>query len=55
VLVAMEVRSGALRASSNLLDHPATGAEPLRFGRAAVAVVTLTLFALLFMPTPIGQ
>jgi membrane-associated protease RseP (regulator of RpoE activity) len=55
VLVAMEVRWGALRASSTLLDHPATGAEPLRFGRAVVAVVTLALFALLFMPTPIAQ
>jgi peptidase M50-like protein len=55
VLVAMEVRWGALRGSSTLLDHPATGAEPLYAGRAAVAVVTLALFALLFMPTPIAQ
>jgi Zn-dependent protease len=55
VLVVMEARWGALRGSSTLLDHPATGAEPLRIGRAAVAVVTLALFALLFMPTPIGQ
>jgi hypothetical protein len=55
VLVAMEVRWGALRGSSTLLDHPATGAASLRLGRAAVAVVTLALFALLFMPTPIAQ
>jgi len=49
------VRGGSLRASSRLLDHPATGAEPLRWGRAAIAVVTLAFFALLFMPTPIGM
>jgi len=55
VLLLMEVRGGSLRASSRLLDHPATGAEPLRWGRAAIAVVTLAFFALLFMPTPIGM
>jgi membrane-associated protease RseP (regulator of RpoE activity) len=54
MLLAMEARWGALRASSTLLDHPATGAEPLRFRRAAVAIVTLALFAFLFMPTPIS-
>jgi membrane-associated protease RseP (regulator of RpoE activity) len=53
VLIAMEVWGGALRASSTLLDHPPTGPEPLRLGRAIIAVVTLLLFALLFMPTPI--
>jgi hypothetical protein len=54
VLLVMEVRGGSLRASSTLLDHPATGAEPLAWGRAAIAVATLAFFALLFMPTPIG-
>jgi membrane-associated protease RseP (regulator of RpoE activity) len=53
VLVAMEVRWGALRASSTLLDHPATGEPPLRLGRKIIAIVTLAFFALLFMPTPI--
>jgi hypothetical protein len=51
----MEARWGALRSSSTLLDHPATGAEPLRPGRAVVAAATLALFVLLFMPTPISQ
>jgi membrane-associated protease RseP (regulator of RpoE activity) len=52
VLLAMEVRWGALRRDSRLLDHPATGAQALGTGRAAVAAFTLALFALLFMPTP---
>ncbi|MGH7435978.1 MAG: site-2 protease family protein [Polyangiaceae bacterium] len=54
LLIAMEVRAGALRSDSTLLDHPPTGAQPLRAGRIAIAVVTLALFALLFMPTPIA-
>jgi hypothetical protein len=49
----MEIRGGALRPSSTLLDHPPTGPEPLRRGRIAVAVVTLAFFVLLFMPAPI--
>ena len=49
----MEARFGVLRAHS-LLDHPPTGAEPLRRGRATVAVITLAFFVLLFMPTPIS-
>ena len=52
VLVTLEVRWGALRPASRALDHPATGATPLSRGRTALAVITLTLFALLFMPTP---
>jgi membrane-associated protease RseP (regulator of RpoE activity) len=55
MLLAMEARWGALRRSSTLLDHPATGAEPLRFWRTVVAIVTLALFGLLFMPTPISM
>jgi membrane-associated protease RseP (regulator of RpoE activity) len=54
VLLTMEVRWGALRKDSLLLDHPPTGPERLGFGRVAIAVVTLALFVLLFMPTPFG-
>jgi len=52
MLIAMEVRWGALRKASTLLDHPPTGAQPLTPGRAAIAIGTLVLFLLLFMPTP---
>jgi hypothetical protein len=52
VLLVMEARWGALRDGSHLLDHPATGHAPLRFGRIVIAIVTLAFFALLFMPTP---
>jgi membrane-associated protease RseP (regulator of RpoE activity) len=55
VLVTMEVRWGALRSASTLLDHPPTGAQPLSWGRAVIALLTLALFALLFMPTPIAM
>jgi membrane-associated protease RseP (regulator of RpoE activity) len=55
LLIAMEARWGVLRESSTLLDHPPTGARPLALGRAVIAVVTLALFALLFMPTPISM
>ena len=44
----------ALRADSPLLNHPPTGAERLSPGRAAVAIVTLAFFVLLFMPTPMS-
>ncbi len=54
MLVAMEVRGGVLR-RHDLLDHPATAAAPLDRGRAAVAVVTLVIFVLLFMPEPFGM
>jgi len=54
VLLAMEVRSGALRSSSVLLDHPPTGSAPLGTFRSAVAALTLVLFVLLFMPTPMS-
>jgi hypothetical protein len=52
LLLAMERKGGALRPSS-LLDHPPTGAAPLGRWRAAIAVFTLVVFAMLFMPTPI--
>jgi membrane-associated protease RseP (regulator of RpoE activity) len=54
LLLAMEARSGALRKTS-LLDHPPTGAAKLTPGRAAVAILTLVAFALLFMPQPISM
>jgi hypothetical protein len=54
VLLTMEVRWGALHPSSALLDHPPTGQQPLSWGRAALAVITLAIFALLFMPTPVA-
>ncbi|HEY8038642.1 MAG TPA: site-2 protease family protein [Polyangiaceae bacterium] len=54
VLLSMELRWGALRGSSTLLDHPPTGAQPLGVGRAIVAIVTLAFFLLLFMPTPLS-
>jgi membrane-associated protease RseP (regulator of RpoE activity) len=54
VLLTMEARWGALRASSTILDHPPTGAKPLGLGRAVLAIITLAFFGLLFMPTPIG-
>jgi hypothetical protein len=54
LLIAMEVRWGALRPSSRAVDHPSTGDTPLGLGRKVVAIVTLAFFALLFMPTPMG-
>jgi membrane-associated protease RseP (regulator of RpoE activity) len=53
VLLAMELRWGVLRPST-LLDHPTTGEARLGVGRAAIAIVSLLLFAALFMPTPIA-
>jgi hypothetical protein len=50
----MEARWGALRSPYGLLRHPASGGAPLRGGRVAVAALTLSLFALLFMPTPMA-
>jgi membrane-associated protease RseP (regulator of RpoE activity) len=51
LLLAMEVKGGVLR-RHDLLDHPATGAAPLDPVRKVVAVLTLVVFALLFMPEP---
>jgi membrane-associated protease RseP (regulator of RpoE activity) len=54
ILLTMEVRGGSLRPNA-LLDHPSTGAEPLDGKRRAVAIVTLVMFVLLFMPEPISM
>jgi len=54
VLLVMEVRGGVLRPHT-LMDHPATGSAPLDRGRTAIAVLTLVMFALLFMPTPMSM
>ncbi len=54
ILLVMESRWGALGPASDLLDHPATGAQPLGRGRSIVAALTLALFVALFMPTPIS-
>ena len=54
VLLTMEALWGSLRPASTLVDHPSTGDEPLGRGRAILAILTLALFVLLFMPTPIG-
>jgi hypothetical protein len=54
VLLTMEARWGALNPSSAMLDHPPTGQQPLSWGRATLAVITLAFFALLFMPTPVA-
>lgn len=54
VLITMERLWGTLRDGSDVLDHPPTSATPLSPGRIAIAIVTLALFVLLFMPTPIA-
>ena len=54
LLIAMEIRGGTLR-RHDLLDHPATAKEPLDLVRAAIAVVTLLIFGLLFMPEPFSM
>jgi membrane-associated protease RseP (regulator of RpoE activity) len=54
VLLAMEARGGTLRAHS-MFDHPPAGTAPVGFTRTVVGWVTLVLFALLFMPTPISM
>lgn len=51
LLVAMDIKGGVLR-NHDLLDHPPTGTVPLDAGRKLVAIVTLVLFMLLFMPEP---
>lgn len=53
LLLAMEVTSGVLR-PHDLLTHPRTSAEPLGPVRRSLAIGTLVLFGLLFMPEPFG-
>ncbi|WP_394844459.1 site-2 protease family protein [Pendulispora brunnea] len=52
LFLAMDVRWGVLRRHA-LFDHPVTSAEPLDRVRAAIAVITLAMFVLLFMPAPL--
>lgn len=52
LLLTMEVRWGALRMGSTLVDHPPTSGEPLGLVRSIVAALTLAFFVLLFMPAP---
>jgi membrane-associated protease RseP (regulator of RpoE activity) len=54
LLVAMEVKGGVLR-RHDLLDHPPTGSQPLDRARALVAILTLVVFVLLFMPEPFSM
>lgn len=54
ILLAMEVKGGSLR-PNNLLDHPPTGDAPLDGRRKAIAIFTLVMFVLLFMPEPISM
>jgi hypothetical protein len=51
MLLAMDVKGGTLR-KHDLLDHPPTGSDPLDPVRKGVAIATLVIFALLFMPEP---
>ncbi len=53
VLIAMEMKGGVLR-KHDLLDHPPTAPEPLDPIRKVIAIGTLLMFALLFMPEPFG-
>jgi membrane-associated protease RseP (regulator of RpoE activity) len=55
ILLAMEVRGGALSANVSLVSHPKTGEAPLDGTRKVIAIFTLILFALLFMPTPFAM
>lgn len=54
ILLAMEVKGGSLR-PNDLLDHPPTGSLPLDRKRAGVAILTLVMFVLLFMPEPFSM
>jgi membrane-associated protease RseP (regulator of RpoE activity) len=53
ILIAMDVRGGSLgRGGRGLVDHPPTAPEGLDPLRKTIAIVTLVLFGLLFMPEP---
>jgi membrane-associated protease RseP (regulator of RpoE activity) len=53
LLIGFELTSGVVRDRA-MLQHPPTDAEPLGLARGVVAVGTLLLFVLLFMPTPMS-
>ena len=53
MLLTMEIRWGALRPHA-IFDHPAIGPKPLDKVRAIIAVITLAMLVLLFMPTPMS-
>jgi membrane-associated protease RseP (regulator of RpoE activity) len=50
-VVGLESLRGSLQ-SRDLLEHPPTNTEPLGWPRTLIAILTLTFFVLLFMPTP---
>ncbi len=52
MFIALDVRGGMFK-KHTLLDHPATGGEPLNLTRTIIAIITLAWFVLLFMPAPI--
>jgi membrane-associated protease RseP (regulator of RpoE activity) len=54
-LIAMEVKSGALRATASTLDHPPTGDGAPGPARVLVGVIALVMFVLLFMVTPVSM
>jgi hypothetical protein len=54
MLVAMEIKGGVLR-RHDLLDHPPTGSAALDGPRKLVAILTLLMFVLLFMPQPFAM
>jgi membrane-associated protease RseP (regulator of RpoE activity) len=54
MLVAMEIKGGVLR-RHDLLDHPPTGSAALDGPRKLVAILTLVMFVLLFMPQPFAM
>jgi membrane-associated protease RseP (regulator of RpoE activity) len=54
MFLAMERRGGVLK-KHDLLDHPPTSAPPLDPLRAGVAILTLVMFVLLFMPEPFSM
>ncbi len=54
LFLGMEAKGGVLR-KHDLLDHPPTGATPLDGPRRFVAILTLVVFVLLFMPEPFSM
>ena len=56
LVLVLEVRRGTLRRNHTLFEHPPVTFTrvPLSRGRVVVAVFTLAMYALLFMPTPMS-